>query len=228
MTQLAVALQDVRKVFSPGSGQQLEVLNIPQWVLAEGSCTVLRGRSGSGKTTLLNLLAGITLPTTGRICISGTDIAALPEATRDRFRAQHIGYIFQTFNLLQPFTALENVQLAMRFTQTVPKHAQRQHARDLLVRLGLESRLTHKPAHLSRGEQQRVAMARALANQPPLLLADEPCASLDANTAQRTLNTLFTVCREAHTTLLMVSHEDTAGAAADQVLDLTTINHAVG
>lgn len=226
--ELAVALHDVRKVFPLAPGQPLEVLNIAQWGLPAGSCTVLGGRSGSGKTTLLNLIAGLTLPTAGRIHIGETDIVALPEAARDRFRARHIGYIFQTFNLLAPFTALENVLLAMRFTNTVPRHEQRHHARELLTRLGLASRLAHKPAHLSRGEQQRVAIARALANRPPILLADEPCASLDATTAQTVLTTLLTVCREMHTTLLLVSHEDTVRDAADQVLDLAAINRAAG
>ena len=174
MTQvcLAVRLQEVSKSFSLNPGQDLEVLNIAQLALPMGSCTVLRGPSGSGKTTLLNLIAGITLPTAGGIWVEGTDIVTLSEPARDRFRAQHIGYIFQTFNLLAPFTALENVMLAMLFTTTIARRQQRQRAREILSRLGLGARLAHTPAHLSRGEQQRVAIARALANNPPLLLAE--------------------------------------------------------
>jgi ABC-type lipoprotein export system ATPase subunit len=230
MTQacLAVHLQEVRKSFSLNPGQALEVLNIAQLALPVGSCTVLRGPSGSGKTTLLNLITGITLPTAGHIWVEGADIVALSEPARDRFRAQHIGYIFQTFNLLAPFTALENVMLAMLFTTTVSKHQQRQRATELLSTLGLGARLAHKPAYLSRGEQQRVAIARALANNPPLLLADEPCASLDAATARVVLTALLAICREEHKTLLMVSHDDRVRDGADQVLDLTAINRVAG
>ena len=225
---LAVRLQDVRKSFPLSPVQDLEVLHIAQLTLPGGSCTVLHGPSGSGKTTLLNLIAGITVPTAGRIWVAGTDIVALPEPARDRFRAQHIGYVFQTFNLLAPFTALENVMLAMLFTRPVSKRQQRQRATELLAKLGLGDRLAHKPAHLSRGEQQRVAIARALANNPPLLLADEPCASLDAATARVVLSTLFAICREEHKTLLMVSHDDMARDGADQVRELTGLNRVTG
>ena len=116
----AVLLQDVQKSFPLGHGQTLEVLNITSLVLPVGSHTVLKGPSGSGKTTLLNLIAGIALPTSGRIQVNGTDLVSLPEPQRDRFRAVHVGYIFQTFNLLAPFTALENVMLAMRFANAIP------------------------------------------------------------------------------------------------------------
>ena len=230
MTQacLAVRLQEVRKSFPLHPEQDLEVLNIAQLALPVGSCTVLRGPSGSGKTTLLNLIAGITVPTAGHIWVEGTDIVALPEPARDRFRARHIGYIFQTFNLLAPFTALENVMLAMLFTTAIARRQQRQRAREILSRLGLGARLAHTPAHLSRGEQQRVAIARALANNPPLLLADEPCASLDAATARVVLSLLLAICREEHTTLLMVSHDDMVRGGADQVLELTAINRVTG
>jgi ABC-type lipoprotein export system ATPase subunit len=155
-------------------------------------------------------------------------VAPLPEPQRDRFRAAHIGYIFQTFNLLAPFTALENVMLAMRFANVIPRRAQRQRAIDLLSQLGLKTRLSHRPTQLSRGEQQRVAMARALANDPPVLLADEPCASLDAATAQVVLMALHNICRERATTVLIVAHDTAALAGADQVLDMREINRATG
>jgi ABC-type lipoprotein export system ATPase subunit len=150
----------------------------------------------------------------------------LPEPQRDRFRAQHIGYVFQTFNLLAAFSALENVMLAMMFSHAIPKRQQRQRAGELLSRLGLGARLFHKPQHLSRGEQQRVAIARALANNPPVILADEPCASLDVHTAREVLAAFLTICREERKTLLMVSHDAAVLGAADQVLDLTEMNRA--
>lgn len=226
--QLAVTLHRVQKSFPLGNGRQLEVLNVAQLALPAGSTTVLKGLSGSGKTTLLNLMAGISVPSAGKIWVHDTDIFALPEPQRDRFRAQHIGYIFQTFNLLAPFTALENVMLAMLFAPVIPKHAQRQQAQLLLSQLGLGARLRHKPHQLSRGEQQRVAIARALANNPPLVLADEPCANLDARTAHGVLEALLAICSQTHKTLLMVSHDAMVLGAADRLLDMAEINQAVG
>jgi len=225
-TQLAVTLHGVKKSFPLGNGSYLEVLNIERLELPVGSYTVLKGPSGSGKTTLLNLIAGVSVPTAGTIWVHDTNLFTLPEPQRDRFRARHIGYVFQTFNLLAAFSALENVMLAMMFSHAIPKRQQRQRAGELLSRLGLGARLSHKPQHLSRGEQQRVAIARALANNPPVILADEPCASLDANTAREVLAAFLTICREERKTLLIVSHDEAVLGAADQVLDLTEINRA--
>jgi putative ABC transport system ATP-binding protein len=222
----AVTLRDVRKSFPVADGVELEVLHIEHLALPAGSCTVLRGRSGSGKTTLLNLIAGVTAPSAGTIRVGDTDVFALPEARRDRFRAQQVGYVFQSFNLLAAFSALENVMLAMMFAGTVPPRLQRQRAAELLARLGLAERLSHKPQHLSRGEQQRVAIARALANGPPLILADEPCASLDGRTAGQVLAIFLAVCREREKTLLLVSHDDAALAGADRVVDMAELNRA--
>ena len=220
----AVTLHGVKKAFPLGNGRTLDALNIAHWTVPAGCCTVLTGPSGSGKTTLLNLIAGVSLPTAGTIAVHDTNIAALPEPRRDRFRAQHIGYVFQTFNLLSAFTALENVMLSMMFADVISQREQRRRAAEILTRLGLSARLSHKPQQLSRGEQQRVAIARALANHPPLILADEPCASLDASTAREVLDELHSVCSEAAITLLVVSHETAVLAAGDQVVDITAIN----
>jgi len=222
----AVVLHGVRKAFPLGTGAGLEVLDIAELSMPAGSWTALRGRSGSGKTTLLNLIAGISQPTAGTITVGGADIAAMTEARRDAFRTRHIGYVFQTFNLLSAFSALENVMLAMMFTDTVPRRAQRRHAADILSRLGLGERLSHKPDQLSRGEQQRVAIARALANDPPIVLADEPCGSLDAHTARDVLTEMLAVCRDAAKTVLVASHDDAVLAAADRVVDMAEINRA--
>jgi len=224
----AVVLRSVKKSFSLGVGKTLEVLDIEGLSLPAGSCTVLRGRSGSGKTTLLNLIAGVSVPTAGTIHVDGMEISALPEARRDRFRAERLGYVFQTFNLLSALSALENVMLAMMFAGAVPRGEQRRRAADLLAGLGLASRLSHKPQQLSRGEQQRVAIARALANDPPVLLADEPCASLDATTAREVLAAFLAVCRGAEKTLLMVSHDDSVIGEADRVLEIAEINKTAG
>jgi len=221
----AVTLHGVKKMFPLENGRMLDALDIEHWSVPAGSCTVLTGPSGSGKTTLLNLIAGVSLPTAGTVAVYDTDISALPEARRDRFRARHIGYVFQAFNLLSAFTALENVMLSMMFADAIPRREQRRRAGEILARLGLGARLSHKPQQLSRGEQQRIAIARALANRPRLILADEPCASLDAGTAREVLDELLGVCREAGTTLLAVSHEAAVLTAGDHVVDITAINH---
>jgi len=227
-TAPTVALRGVRKAFPLAGGQRLEVLDVVDVELASGSWTALSGRSGSGKTTLLNLIAGISRPTAGSIVIDGEDIVAMTEPRRDAFRARHVGYVFQTFNLLPALSALENVMLAMMFTDAVARREHRRRAEAILSRLGLSARLSHSPARLSRGEQQRVAIARALANDPPLVLADEPCASLDAQTAREVLTEFWSVCRQDGKTVLVVSHEEAALAAAHRVLDMTGINRAVG
>ena len=222
----AVTLDGVKKSFALSRGGALPVLDIEHLAVPAERCTVLTGRSGSGKTTLLNLIAGIATPTAGTVLVGDTDITALPEARRDRFRAARVGYVFQTFNLLAAFSALENVQLAMAFAETVRPRHQRARARDLLARLGLAERLTHRPAQLSRGEQQRVAIARALANHPPLVLADEPCASLDAVTASTVLSAFLALCRDERATLLLVSHDPAVLGASHQVLDIAALNQA--
>ena len=224
----AVTLRGVRKSFPLAEGRTLQVLDVEHLELAAASCTVIQGRSGSGKTTLLNLVAGVSTPTGGSIVVGGTEITALPEPARDRFRAAQIGYVFQAFNLLPAFSALENVMLAMTFARVVPRRQQRTRARELLGRLGLGARLGHKPAQLSRGEQQRVAIARALANDPPLILADEPCASLDAETAREVLAVFLDVCREEARTLLIVSHDDAVLAEGDRRLDMAELNAPAG
>jgi ABC-type lipoprotein export system ATPase subunit len=222
----AVSVRGVKKSFPLKNGTSLEVLHVEELTLPVGTCTVLRGRSGSGKTTLLNLIAGVTVPSAGTVRVDGRNVFALSEARRDRFRAEQVGYVFQTFNLLSAFSAIENVIVAMMFAGTVPRPLQRQRAADLLARLGLSERLGHKPQQLSRGEQQRVAIARALANSPPLILADEPCASLDVRTATEVLAMFLAVCRQDGKTLLIVSHEEAALEEADRVFDMTELNRA--
>ena len=222
----AVVLRGIKKSFPLGDSRELTVLDIAHLRLPAGRCTVLTGRSGSGKTTLLNLIAGVASPTAGTVAVADTEIFALSEAQRDRFRARHVGYVFQTFNLLAAFTALENVMLSMMFAGQVPRRQQRQRAREILSELGLGDRLDHRPAQLSRGEQQRVAIARALANAPPLILADEPCASLDAATARDVLATFVRVARRDGRTSLVVSHDESVLGAADHVLDIAEVNRA--
>jgi putative ABC transport system ATP-binding protein len=170
MDNAVLSLRNVRKSYREADGNKLDVIQIGQFDVGAGEQTALVGASGSGKSTLLNLIAGILLPDAGAVKVNGTDITQLPEAQRDRFRAANIGYVFQSFNLLQGFTALENVLLGQMFGAG----GKGDRAAQLLKSVGLEHRLHHKPRALSVGEQQRVAIARALVNAPPLVLADEP------------------------------------------------------
>ena len=203
-------LQDIKKSFLEANGQRLQVLDIPHFELAAGEQMALIGRSGCGKTTLLHVIAGISQPDSGVIEIDGLDITRLGEAGRDRFRAEKIGYVFQTFNLLPGFSAIENVMLGMTFA-TGRSDAAR--ARQLLERVGLAGRASHTPQQLSVGEQQRVAVARSLANRPKLLLADEPTANVDPANQQHVVDLIRQSCSDENVSLLMVTH---AMEVADQ------------
>ena len=213
-------LQNIRKSFREPDGTTLPILDIESFRVAAGEQVVLMGRSGSGKTTLLHVIAGIGKPDSGSVVIDGIDICKLPEAGRDRFRAKKIGYVFQTFNLLRGFSALENVQLGMAFGGRVDAGR----ARQLLDRVGLSHRLGHKPPMLSVGEQQRVAVARALANQPKLLLADEPTANVDTGHQQQIIDLIRQSCREENVALLLVTHTPEVAEQFDRVENLLAFN----
>src|ERR1700752_2446473 len=176
-------ISQLRKSFVAPDGSRHAVVNVQNFNLKEKRQVALAGESGSGKTTFLNLIAGILKADTGSIYFDGVDGAALNEAARARFRAQSVGYIFQTFNLLQGYTCLENVLLGMSFGAGV----NREFAETLLNRVGLSNRLHHYPRQLSTGQQQRVAVARALANRPKLVLADEPTGNLDQQNSRQAL-----------------------------------------
>ncbi len=216
-----LAITDLAKSFAAPDGRRNAVLRIPQFGLAAGAQLALRGASGSGKTTFLHLVAGILTPDTGRVVLEGVNLSALRESQRDRLRAEKIGYIFQTFNLLQGFTALENVQLGLAFG---PKGADRDHARHLLERVGLGTRLHHFPRQLSTGQQQRVAVARALANRPKLVLADEPTGNLDRQHAMEALALIRSVCAESKAALLLVSHDEEVLNRFEDRRDFSEIN----
>ena len=182
---------------------------------------VLIGESGSGKSTLLNVISGITSVDSGKITIAGTEIASMAEVVRDRFRAERIGFVFQTFNLLTAFSALENVLLGMSFSRKKPS---RDRAKELLALVRLEHRLHHHPKQMSVGEQQRVAVARALANQPRLLLADEPTANVDIANQQTILELLRDACSQNQIAMLLVTHSQEVAKQFERVETLTEFN----
>ncbi|MEZ6069572.1 MAG: ABC transporter ATP-binding protein [Pirellulales bacterium] len=216
-------LSDVEKSFTEPDGTPLPVLRVSDFSLGEAEQAVLLGESGSGKTTLLHVIAGITRPDRGRVEVDGRDITQMPESVCDRYRAAKIGYVFQTFNLLPGFSALENVLLGMTFGQGGADPAR---ARELLGRVGLGKRLTHKPGALSVGEQQRVAVARALANRPKLLLADEPTANVDRGNQQHIIDLVRDQCRAEGVALLIVTHAIEVANQFDRVEHLAEFNQA--
>ena len=216
-------LLDVKKTFTQPDGTRLPVIDIESYDVEVGEQLAMVGRSGCGKTTLLHVIAGLSRPDSGRVMVDGWDVTRLTEAESDRFRAEKVGYVFQTFNLLAGFSALENVLLGMTFAG---KRSSPSRARQLLDRVGLDHRTTHKPSMLSVGEQQRVAVARALANRPKLLLADEPTANIDSANQQQVIDLLRQTCREENVALLIVTHSPEVADQFDRVDHLEKLNSA--
>lgn len=215
-------IQQLIKRYTAPGGEAHTVLDVPEFILEAGQQVALRGASGTGKTTFLNCIAGILRPDQGDIELAGQNIAVASEGQRDQLRAQHIGYIFQTFNLLQGYTCLENVLLGMSFSG----QANTQAAAVILKRVGLSDRMDYQPSELSVGQQQRVAVARALANRPQLVLADEPTGNLDPQNAREALQLIREVCKENQAALLLVSHDQAVLDQFKDSLDLAEINQA--
>jgi putative ABC transport system ATP-binding protein len=187
--------------------------------IARGEFVALVGPSGSGKSTVLNLIGGLDQPTSGQIWINGTELSSSDEETLTQHRRRHVGFVFQTFNLLPRLTAEENVALPLMFSG-VSERERRERARALLERVGLGLRLSHRPTQLSGGEQQRVAIARALVGRPALLLADEPTGNLDTATGAEIMQLLRALNREQGLTLLAVTHDPEVASFADRIVKL--------
>ncbi len=221
---MSVSVRDLKKHYIAPDGTRVDVLDVPEFSIADAEQAALVGGSGTGKTTLLHCLAGIVVPDSGSVSFGAgndaVDITRLGESARDAFRGRHIGYVFQTHHLLPGFTALENVLLGMSFTG---RGADKPWAEHLLKEVGLGERLHYRPGKLSVGQQQRVAVARALANKPALVLADEPTGALDPPTAQSVLKLIRDLAAEVSAALLIVTHDRTLASQLSRVINLADI-----
>jgi len=216
-----IRLSDIRKSYRQ-QDHSVVACEVTELSIDSGEHVALVGRSGSGKTTLLHILAGILRPDQGRVEIAGIELDSLSEAARDRFRGRHIGMVYQTFNLLQPFTALENVLLGALFGRGADSRAQRRGA-ELLDRVGLGDRLHHRPNQLSVGQVQRVAICRALINDPELILMDEPLGNQDKETGGQVLDVLLQLAQEGGKTVVMVTHDPESAARMQRTIDLQAL-----
>ena len=216
MSSSILTARNLSKVV-PSTEGELTILHDLSLELVSGDSLAIVGSSGSGKSTLLGLLAGLDLPSSGSVVLAGNDLASLDEDQRARVRAEHVGFVFQSFQLLDSLNALENVMLPLE----LEGHADaRQRARALLERVGLGQRLTHYPRQLSGGEQQRVAIARAFAAEPAVLFADEPTGNLDSHTGERISDLLFELNKERGATLVLVTHDERLAPRCQRLIRL--------
>jgi putative ABC transport system ATP-binding protein len=208
--------RDVTQEYKSGS-RTLTVLDSVSFEIAAGAFVAIVGPSGSGKTTLLGLLAGLDTPTRGRVILDGADLGALREDARARLRGEKVGFVFQSFQLIPTLTAIENVSVPLELRGDADAEAR---ARELLGRVGLGDRTGHLPAQLSGGEQQRVAVARAFANRPRILFADEPTGNLDGVTGARIIELIEALNRESGSTVVLVTHDASLADRTDRIIRL--------
>jgi putative ABC transport system ATP-binding protein len=220
-----VEVEKISKSYQRGN-QIVPVLDNINLTIAEGEFIALMGPSGSGKSTLLNLIAGIDTPNSGNLYVNGIDIATLSETDLAQWRAEHVGFIFQFYNLMPVLTAFENIELPLLLTDLSRKE-RREHVELVLAIVGLHDRMDHYPSQLSGGQQQRVAIARALVTDPTIIVADEPTGDLDREAARDILNLLEQLNRELRKTIIMVTHDQVAADRAHVIrhLDKGVLNN---
>jgi putative ABC transport system ATP-binding protein len=212
-----VRLEQVSKSY--GDGKSIQAVRDVNFEIGSGERVAVMGPSGSGKSTLLNLMCGLDEPTKGSVLIDGVDLSKLDDDARTRLRRQKIGMIFQTFNLLPTFSGLENIAFPLRL-QGMKRGPAEERARTMLARVGLTDRAAHMPDEMSGGERQRIAIARAIVFEPPLLLADEPTGNLDSATGEEVLLLLDELNQQFNTTILLVTHNPLTTAHCDRLITI--------
>ena len=213
-----IEIKKLSRIFHTG-GQEVRAVDDINLDIKEGEFVVVMGPSGSGKTTLLNLLGGLDKPSEGRILVDGENIAKLDEEAMSLYRRKMVGFVFQTFNLLTLHTALENVYLPMIWSKEKAA-ARKDRAQKLLASVGLEKRVRFKPTQLSGGEKQRVSIARALANSPEIILADEPTGNLDSKTGIEIIKLMKQINKELGVTIVVITHDSDIAKVADRIIKM--------
>ena len=213
-----IQVKDLYKFYSIGNNK-VKALNGVDFTINRGEFCSIVGTSGSGKSTLLNMLAGLEKPTKGQIIIGGEHIEKMNENQLVKFRREHVGFIFQSFNLLPTMTAVENVALPLSF-RGMPKKIRLAKAAKMLEMVGLKKQYKHKPTQMSGGQQQRVGVARALVVKPEIIFADEPTGNLDSNTSAEVMNLMKKIVREQNLTLIMVTHDNHLASFADRIFHI--------
>ncbi|CAB1240848.1 Macrolide ABC transporter ATP-binding protein [Ruminococcaceae bacterium BL-6] len=212
-----IEVDHISKVYAGGGGE-IRALDGVSLKVAQGEFLAIVGRSGSGKSTLMNMLGCLDTPTDGAYYLEGQNVARLPEERLSKIRNREIGFVFQGFNLIPDMNALENVELPLRY-RGMKKEERKRLSAEALARVGLDGRLTHRPAQMSGGQQQRVAIARAIAASPPIILADEPTGNLDSKSGGEVMQILKKLNGEGRTVVL-ITHDDRIAAMADRIVRL--------
>lgn len=209
------------------NGTEIEALKIKKLQIKDGKKVAFIGSSGCGKTTLFNLISGMIVPTEGNVEVEDMDITDLTEAERDLFRANHIGYIFQDFNLFPEFTVMQNVTLPMTFSKRYSKKEINELAKDMLKKVGMEEKANQKVKTLSGGEKQRVAIARSIVNKPNVILADEPTGNLDYKNGVKIMELIMEIAKEENATLIVITHNNSQLDMFDEIINIEELNEAI-
>ena len=218
-TEKTIELTGIVKRFYVGKPHELEILHGIDLTVYKGECVSIVGASGSGKSTLMNIIGVLDRPTKGDYRLDGLDIAALKDQELSRIRNQKIGFVFQTYNLISRTSALKNVELPMMYAG-VGRRERAQRARRYLEMVGMEERMSHRPDELSGGQKQRVSIARAMANDPSIILADEPTGALDSKTGRRIMDIFHRLNREEGKTIVLITHSNELAEETDRIITI--------
>lgn len=221
-----IKLRDIEMRYND-NGQEILALKLKKLQLQENKHYAFVGASGSGKTTLFNMISGMIVPTKGKVEVNDIELTSLKENERDLFRANHIGYIFQDFNLFNEFTVLQNVILPLSFSKVYSKKEMDEMARKVLKEVGMDKKINQKVKSLSGGEKQRVAIARSIINTPDIILADEPTGNLDFKNGEKVMQLLIKLAKNKKATLIVITHNNSQLDMFDEVIDVEKLNEAI-